>query len=334
MDVFVDPRFEPMYERHPIVLADVGARGGLKKNWLPARRHLRVFGFEPDRQEFSRLVERAQGQGGRDTYFNVALHNRRGPIAIHVARDAGLTSVFEPNRPFLDAFPDAQRFDTVDLRQVEADTLDHVLEAHREPDLDFIKADTQGSELCVLEGARGALAATVLGVEVEVEFAPIYKDQPLFADVDGFLRGLGFALFDLRPCYWKREAGRSLGGPYGQVIWGDALYLKTVPALQAWLPGLDLEGRQSKVLRALSVALLYGYVDYALDIAASTSATWTEDEFTAIERALRAADEPGGSLSKLPGSRQLGAALGRLREELREPAEGWSVSDPELGNRE
>src|SRR5262245_58021117 len=332
MSVFLNPRFEPLYAQYPLVMADVGARGGLKKNWQPARRYLRLFGFEPDKNEFARLLERAKGEGHGDTYFNVALHNRRGRIGIHVARDAGLTSIYEPNREFLDAFPDASRFDTVDERSVEADTLDHVLESHGEHDLDFIKADTQGSELCVLEGARSLLASTVLGIEVEVEFASIYKDQPLFADVDRLLRGLGCFLFDLRPCYWKREAGRTAGGPYGQIIWGDALYLKSVPALQHTLAPLDPDRKKSKVLHALSIALLYGYVDYALEITHATSTLWTEDEFTTIERALRESDDQSGALARLPGSRHLSAALGRLRDELRESAEGWSVSDKELGN--
>ena len=64
MDVFIDSRFDDLYRRHPLVLVDVGARGGLKKNWMPARRHLRVFGFEPDRREFSRLVARRAAQEG------------------------------------------------------------------------------------------------------------------------------------------------------------------------------------------------------------------------------------------------------------------------------
>ena len=171
----------------------------------------------------------------------------------------------------------------------------------------------------------GALGRSRSGFEVADGARRLASAPPVTAE-------LGFALFDLRPCYWKREAGRSLGGPYGQVIWGDALYLRSVSALQALASGLDTDLRQSKVLHALSIALLYGYVDYALDIASSTSALWSEDDVTAIEQALRATDEPGGTLSKLPGSRQLGAALGRLREELREAPEGWSVSDPELGN--
>lgn len=332
MDVFIDPRFADLYRRHPLVLVDVGARGGLKSNWSRAQRHLRLLGFEPDEREFNRLVELTRAQEGSNAFFNTALHNRRGPIRLHVARDRGLSSIFEPNREFLDAFPEASRFDTVDVQQVEADSLDDQLQMRDITDVDFVKVDTQGSELLVLQGAQDVLASSVAGVEVEVEFSAIYKGQPLFADVDTFLRGLGFLLFDLRPCYWKREAGRSLGGPRGQVIWADALYLKSPLALRAGLAPLAPELRQSKVLRAISISLLYGYSDYALEILRVAGDVLTADERGAIERQLREGGGPEGLLSGFPGRRQLAAALHRLWKVCLPRDDAWSVSDAEIGN--
>lgn len=332
MDIFIDPRFEGIYQRHPLVLVDVGARGGLKRNWSAAERHLRLLGFEPDVREFNRLVESARGQEQSKTFFHVALHNRRGPIPLHVAQDRGLSSIFEPNRAFLDTFPEAERFNTTDIQQVEADALDNQLRAHAIDDIDFIKADTQGSELYVLEGAREALAAAAVGVEVEVEFTPIYTNQPLFADVDKYMRGLGYLLFDLRPCYWKRAVGRAAGGAYGQIIWADALYLKSVPALRDAVAAMPQDRQTSKLLRAISVALLYGYYDYALEITRDSGTVFTLDERAAIEQAIRRRGERPDPLAAMPGRRQLAGALRRLWKRLRVRNEGWSVSDAGIGN--
>ena len=330
MDVFIDPRFDEVYRRHPLVLVDVGARGGLKSNWSPARRHLRLFGFEPDKREYGRLLNRTGALEESSTFFDVALHHRRGPLQLHVARDRGLTSIFEPNRGFLDSFPEADRFDVIEIQQVEADTLDSQLRAHEVGDIDFIKADTQGSELFVLEGASRALASSVIGLEVEVEFTPIYKGQPLFADVDRFLRGLGYLLFDLRPCYWKRAAGRGIGGPRGQIIWADALYLKSVPALQGALVELDPALRKSKLLKALSIALLYGYYDYALEITRESGDLLAPDERATIEQRLR--ESSGRRSLEIPGRRSLAAAFHRLRRLRLQRDESWSVSRAKLGN--
>jgi FkbM family methyltransferase len=334
MDVFIDSRFDGVFERYPIVLADVGARGGLKQNWLATRRHLRLWGFEPDKEEFSRLEQRTRAEGLADVYFNVALHNRLGPVSVYVARDRGLSSIFEPNRPFLDLFPDAGRFDTVSRLEVQADTLDGLMARRNLTDLDFIKADTQGSELFVLQGAAEALAASVVGVEVEVEFAPIYKGQPLFADLDSFMRGLGYSLFDLRPCYWKRADGRDLGGPYGQIVWADALYLKSVGALGEAAAKLDQDARKGKILKALAISLLYGYADYALEIAGRTGDLWSPDERAAIDHRLRARTGAREARPSLPSWRRFGAALRQLRSKRPADVDAWSVSDAEVGNLE
>jgi len=331
VDIFIDSCFDDEYERHPVVLADVGARGGLKKNWSAAERHLRVLGFEPDEREYLRLVAATKGRESSRMFFHAALHNRRGPIALRIAQDRGLSSIFEPNRVFLDGFPDAERFNTTDVHEVYADTLDNLLASAGLSDIDFIKADTQGSELYVLEGAAQALAVSTVGVEVEVELTPIYKDQPLFADVDRYMRDAGYLLFDLRQCYWKREAGRHAGGPYGQIIWADALYLKSVPALQRSLARLPEELRKSKVLRAITVALLYGYRDYAIVIARDSGNVLSAADRDTIERQLGGDSQPA---LPFPGRGRLAGALHRLWKSSRLTNQGWSVSDPEIGNVE
>jgi FkbM family methyltransferase len=331
MDIFIDRRFEPQYRQHPLVLVDAGARGGLKRNWTAARPHLRVLGFEPETREFNQLASPQTSGPASTTYFNVALHNVSGPLRLHVARDGGLTSIFEPNRRMLDAFPDAARFDTVDVHDVQADTLDHHLGAHGITDVDFVKVDTQGSELCVLQGGASILEASVLGAEVEVEFTPIYSEQPLFADVDALLRRLGFLLFDLRPCYWKRAAGRSIGGPRGQIIWADALYLKSIPALTAAIARLDPAVRKIKWLKAVSIALLYGYFDYALEIAHASDSLDAEER-SIIERRLHEAGTRQAALPRFPGKRPVAAALRRLWKLCLDSDDAWSVSDAELGN--
>jgi FkbM family methyltransferase len=334
MDVFIDAIFDPEYRAHPIVLADVGARGGVKASWAAAAKHLRVIGFEPDPKEYARLAASAADSGGRTVVFRTALHNRQATLPLYIAQDRGLTSIFPPNRSFLDQFPDAARFDTIEVQHLDVDTLDHQLESEGIDDIDFVKVDTQGSELFVLQGAAATLERSVAGVEVEVEFASIYQEQPLFADVDRHLRDLGFQLFDLRPVYWKRETGRSLGGPYGQIVWADALYLKQLPALSTMVGRLGPDLRKSKVLRAISVSLLYGYHDYALAIARSAADLLSPDEIALVESRITAAGQPGDGVPEFPGRRQLAAVFKRLWKACRPPADGWSVSDAEVGNRE
>jgi hypothetical protein len=113
----------------------------------------------------------------------------------------------------------------------------------------------------VLEGASETLRRGVFGIEVEVGLNPMYEQQPLLADVDRFLRPLGYELFELEPRRWGYRAGEELLLGRGQVVWADAVYLlgpdRAVPFLA------DSAGAES-LARIVAVCLLYNQGGYAL----------------------------------------------------------------------
>jgi hypothetical protein len=98
--------------------------------------------------------------------------------------------LFEPNEALADKFQNlGELLRVVGTRTLETRRLDDFAET---TGADFLKIDVQGGELLVLQGALERLR-DVLVVHTEVEFLPLYKKQPLFADIDSFLRAQGFA---------------------------------------------------------------------------------------------------------------------------------------------
>jgi len=99
--------------------------------------------------------------------------------------------------------------------------------------------DVQGGELLVLQGAEKRLKE-VLVIHTEVEFVSLYKDQPLFADIDNFLRARGFAfhkMIDLagrtfRPLIPNNNPNAALS----QTLWADAVYVRDFMAFDALAP--------------------------------------------------------------------------------------------------
>ena len=76
-----------------------------------------------------------------------------------------------------------------------------------------------------MAGGNGVLGQS-LALEVEVEFNPIFRGQPLFADVDSWLRARGWEILGLRRNSWRRGTGpqRAADGGGGQLVSADALY--------------------------------------------------------------------------------------------------------------
>jgi len=328
MSIFIEPDFTSDYKRCPLALVDVGASGGLESNWAAATEHLRVIAFDADERAFGG----AKTDDGRRIVLNVGLHNQKGSLVFYQTRKERVSSIFRPNRDFLNRFNCPERFDVLETKTISVDTLDNQLREHEIANVDFIKVDTQGSELFVLQGAIEILRSKAFGVEVEVEFAEMYENQPLFADVDKFLRAIGFQLLDLKLCHMKRAAGKQWGYRKGQLIYGDALYLKDFRGLGMILQGLPETEQGGKVLRALSICFLYGYFDFALEIFEHEQHLFDDKQSAAILNRIKSTRSLSSRIPMFRGRQRLANVLARLSEVVKPTKASGTTSQKHLGN--
>jgi len=331
MNVFIAPMFYKYYEQYPIKLVDIGASGGLQNNWKNADRYLQTIGFEPDEQAYADLLK---GQTTKAKYLNTALYREKVSVDFHVTRSQGASSLLLPSRSFVDKFPEAERFDILKTIRINTDTLDNQFHQHKIEDVDFMKLDTQGSELFILEGAKGTLG-NVFGLEIEVEFAELYQNQPLFSDIDIFVKESGFQLFDLQPCYWKRTTGKKYGKPQGQIIFANALYLRETKSFANILATFkDDVVKKSKVIRAVSICILYGYLDYAVEIFNQTIDLFDNNEIQLFKRQL---EKNVAFQIKIPDFPYKGIVAGifhSMYRLLKPSYHGWAMVRNVLGNLE
>lgn len=269
----------------PIVVVDVGARGGIAQRWQLLEPWVHAIGFEPDPRSNEVL-----DQSERFTVIPTALASRAGTITLNQTAEEGDSSVLTPNRAFLERFPGAERFEVTGTVTLEADTLDNQLARGGIERVDFVKLDTQGTELTILEGAQETLRRGVFGIEVEVQLNPMYEGAALLADVDRFLRPFGYELFDLdEPRRWKYLAGEDLALTRGQLIWADATYLLGPDRA---LPFLSEDGsvNAESLARAVVICLVYGLGDYALWLLDALGETVDPPLRDRLVRAVRAYD--------------------------------------------
>lgn len=245
-------------------VVDVGARGGMDQVWYRIPPLARLVGFEADPVECARLNEVAQRQGHtHHRYVPLALGDRSGPATLHRTADPACSSLYPPDPAMADRHPELRVIRPAGTCEVQLTTLADWAAAEGIDEIAFLKLDVQGAELDILRGAGPALDIT-LGVEVEVEFQPIYRGQPLFADVDTFLRGRGFSLWRLdHLAHYSEHPGRRLSrtgcaffdsravtfaSGSGRLTWANAVYFRDYRA-----PGMP--PRQLLLLAALFDAL-------------------------------------------------------------------------------
>lgn len=171
------------------VVVDVGANVGyytLIAGRLVGERG-RVFAFEPEPEAFSWLQRNVRLNGLENVVLEQkAVSNEAGSLRLYLAeRNRGDHRIFQlegEERPYVD---------------VEAVTLDDYF-GDRVSDVDFVKIDTQGAEMVILQGMEGILAQSedlVLAVEYWPKGLHEFGFEP-FAMLD-LLESHGFRFFDL-----------------------------------------------------------------------------------------------------------------------------------------
>lgn len=243
-----------------VTLVDVGALGGVKAPWSDVRPLLRVIGFEPQ-DGVTQTVRKENGdiQGG------VTIGAKEGVGILYITQKPDNSSLAVPNHAFTNCLGVGDRFIVTHEESVNVMPLDTWLKQENIPTVDFLKIDTQGTEGDVLEGARETLAS-VLGLDIEINFAKRYKGQSYFSDIDAMLRTEGFVLFDLQRRYLKYAVGVRFGEPKGQLTHGTALYLRSIESFGALLKKQNDEHAARLLAVFLMIITLYGYYDYALAI--------------------------------------------------------------------
>jgi FkbM family methyltransferase len=194
-----------------------------------------VIGFEPLAAECARL--NALGVRGRQYLPYAVADGRRRTF--HVTNTGMTSSLLAPNVPLVSAFHNlAELMQVVATPEIETRRLDDVAEI-RATGCDYLKLDTQGSEVEILTHATTVLSRCLL-VQTEVEFVPLYEGQPLFAEIDQLLRSHGFMFHRFlglsgRP-YKPIVVNNDRNQAISQTLWSDAVYVPDLARLGSLPP--------------------------------------------------------------------------------------------------
>jgi FkbM family methyltransferase len=177
-----------------LVVLDIGCRWGFAEKFTQNKDAFRVYGFDPDVAECARLALRYEGLDV--CLVPLGLAGQSGKRTLYITHEPACSSLLRPDPYLTDNYPALACARLVSTTEVDTTTLDAWAEQSQVGTIDYIKLDTQGTELEILQGGIAALKS-VRCIEVEVEFNPIYLEQAIFSEVDLFLRAQGFVLWKL-----------------------------------------------------------------------------------------------------------------------------------------
>ena len=269
------PTLARLAEDAEIRFVDVGGRGSA----VPQLRHFasvaHYYACEPDLQEAARLTTTLTDESPwrSVTVITEAIAARDGKAQLHLTASPGMSSLLPPDLEVAERFCLGHRFQVMSTTTVPTLTLDEAARRYRFRDACFLKLDTQGTELEILQSGP-ATVRSVVGIYVETNFQPFYKGQALFADVDAHLRGQGFSLFGLDRTLLRRNGYHPETYSRRLATWAHCLYLREPHTLEA--RGQN-EFRRS-VLRLLVLAIAFKHFDFASELLQQGSRCFVPNE--------------------------------------------------------
>jgi len=183
----------------------------------------RLVGFEPVQSECDKL-NRLALKGARFLPYFIGDGTER---TFHLCSSSMTSSLFEPNTALLKRFNGLEYLhQVVKTERVQTKRLDDISEI---TSCHFLKLDVQGAELDVFRGAEKLLAGTLV-IQAEVNFVSMYKGQPLFGEVDCYLRSKGFVPHALLGpqgrTFFPLVVNNDTGAKIHQAMWADMIYVR------------------------------------------------------------------------------------------------------------
>jgi len=258
-------------DRIQMTICNIGSRK-IDKNddyaslgWEIFAPNLKIYGFDADEDTCNEANQdiAVRQINWTEKHIPLALNKQIGETTLHVTKSLWCSSLYIPNETYLARFEGLSQMMNLDFSvDIETTTLDAFCKDEGIDEIDFLQIDVQGADLDVLQGGSKLLERCKV-IQTEVEFSHLYINQPLFADIDIYLRKQGFTLFDLSVAKRRRAISPVYSATrLGQMLWGDAYYFRDL--IREDLDS-DLKSPH-QILKLACIADVMDFPDYALEI--------------------------------------------------------------------
>jgi hypothetical protein len=174
------------------VLMDIGASGQAWPIWSGIAPHSIFIGFDPDLRE---IREEQSSHFHRSVIVNEAvIATDAQTVDFYLTRSPFCSTTLPPNPEGTAHWLERDAFLVENRATVRATTINAVLKRLDIPRIDWIKLDSQGTDLRLLNSISPDVLTRILAVDTEPGLQDIYQGEDLFVDVHRDLTGKGFWL--------------------------------------------------------------------------------------------------------------------------------------------
>lgn len=190
------------------LVLDVGANSGQFAQELRKSGYMgRIVSFEPLEVAHKHLTLNSNSDPGWVVHPRCAVGDSNKTVTLNVAGNSYSSSVLEMLPTHSNAAPDSIYVGTNLVDQITLDSIfaNYVSEGTKV----FLKIDTQGYEMQVLNGIKENLSS-ITGIQIEMSTTPLYRGEKTFETFISFFKEAGFECWLCLPGFSDPLSGRML----------------------------------------------------------------------------------------------------------------------------
>ena len=166
-----------------------------------------IVSFEPQVVAHQKLIIKSRNDKLWHIPPPMALGEIESELEINVAGNSTSSSILRMLPSHILSAPESRFIGKEKVIIHRLDKIDHlVINSSKRI---YLKIDTQGYEMSVLEGSQGIMNK-VEGVQLEMSVIPLYEGQVIYQDLLSWLTKAGFELWGVEPGFMDKATGRML----------------------------------------------------------------------------------------------------------------------------
>lgn len=188
----------PELDAAPPVLVDIGAAEGMHPPWRRIAKYSVCVAFEADQRELDSVTSEAAGFRRLTTYNYLASERSSASEPFHLTASPYCSSRLAPREESLRHYAFAPLFRVERTVEVRARDLRSVLDELELDRVDWLKVDSQGTDLRLVRSLGDDLLRRTLVVELEPGVIDAYEGEDKLSHVLEEMGGSGFWMSSLK----------------------------------------------------------------------------------------------------------------------------------------
>jgi hypothetical protein len=279
----------PVFAENPPVLLDIGASGAIHPKWQPIAKYSICIAFDADDREFGYAVNESKGFKKLYLFNSLVTASASGVSDFYLTHSPYCSSLLEPDLSSLSNYNFGDLFEVDRVVRLNAVQLLQALHQIGVTKIDWLKTDSQGTDLRLFASLGEEMISKTLLAEFEPGIIDGYKGEDKLHALMGFMDRHPFWMNDIKICGTQRidriSLFRQFHGYDGKQL--DGLPFRTSPC---WAEvsyfnvfGIEAQGLTIRdYLLGWVFALIEGQYGFALDLALEGSRRFNQPIFDVL----------------------------------------------------